>query len=297
MKLPPQLVDDLHHADGAAARDEGRAQDRARLELGLGVEPAREARVARGVVDDGGLAGLRHPARDALADLHAERGDVLALLAQRQLEGQLLLLLVDHQHRPGLGGDELLDLGHDQLDHLARLQDGVGGLDDVGEDGQPLGGLRSCRPTSSAREVAGLRASGRPRGRPAPRAAAGRRVRQEPRWKSKPSSRGALAATAASGRRERLPTGFAAAAPRAARAGGACPAPGARAPPARPSNPRRSGGARLGRAGEERVGQPLARGASRLRLRAGPLKTATRAMRTASRTPPPRAASARAPRR
>ena len=39
-----------------------------------------------------------------------KRGDVLALLAQRQLEGQLLLLLVHHQHRPGLGGDELLDL-------------------------------------------------------------------------------------------------------------------------------------------------------------------------------------------
>src|SRR6185436_20602014 len=33
------------------------------------------------------------------------------------------------------------DLGHDQLDDLPRLQDRVRGLDDVGEDGQALGGL------------------------------------------------------------------------------------------------------------------------------------------------------------
>ena len=52
----PQLVDDLHHADGVAAGDEGRAQDGAGLELGLAVELAREARVAGGVVHDRGLA-------------------------------------------------------------------------------------------------------------------------------------------------------------------------------------------------------------------------------------------------
>ena len=110
MKRPPTPVDDLHHPDGAAAGDEGRAEDGAGLELRLAVEAAGEARVLRGVVDDGGLARLGHPARDPLADLDAEGGDVLALLPQGQLEGELLLLLVHHEHRPGLGGDELLDL-------------------------------------------------------------------------------------------------------------------------------------------------------------------------------------------
>ena len=72
-------------------------------------------------------------------------GHVLALLAQGQLEGQLLLLLVQHEDGPGLGGDQLLDLGHDQLDDLARLQDRVGRLHDVGEDGQALGGRAQPR--------------------------------------------------------------------------------------------------------------------------------------------------------
>ena len=72
-ELAPQLVDDLHHPDGAPAGDEGRAQDGAGPELGLGVELPGEAGVLGGVVDDGGLARLRHPARDALPDLHPER--------------------------------------------------------------------------------------------------------------------------------------------------------------------------------------------------------------------------------
>ena len=94
-------------------------------------------------------------------------GDVLALLAQRQLEGQLLLLLVHHQHGPGLGGDELLDLGHDELDDLARLQDRVGGLHDVGEDGQALRDLLEllAGPAADARAP--------PRGPPGARRAAG----------------------------------------------------------------------------------------------------------------------------
>jgi hypothetical protein len=41
------------------------------LELGLAVEAAGEARVLASVVHDGGLARLRHPARDALA--HPDR--------------------------------------------------------------------------------------------------------------------------------------------------------------------------------------------------------------------------------
>ena len=102
-------------------------------------EAPGKSRIPSGVVDDGGLARLGDPTRDPLADLHAERRDVVRLFAQGQLEGQLLLLLVDHEHRPGLGRDELLDLAHDQLDDLARLEDRVRGLDDIGQDREPLG--------------------------------------------------------------------------------------------------------------------------------------------------------------
>ena len=140
LNLPPRLLMTCDHPDGAPARDEGGAEHGAGLELGGGVEAAREARILGGVVDDGGLARLRHPARDPFPHLHPEHGHVFALLAEGQLEGELLLLLVQHQDGPGLGGDELLDLGHDQLDDLARLQDGVGRLHDVGEDGQAPGG-------------------------------------------------------------------------------------------------------------------------------------------------------------
>ena len=118
-------------------------------------------------------------------------GDVFALLPQGQLEGQLLLLLVQHEDRPGLGGDQLLDLGHDQLDDLARLQDGVGRLHDVGEDGQALGGLAQLSPGVHGAGGAGRRA-GRPGGGRAPPAPGGSPGRQEPRWKSKPSTRRAL---------------------------------------------------------------------------------------------------------
>src|SRR5688572_31064912 len=40
---------------------------------------------------------------------------------------------------PGFRGDELLDASHDGFDDLARLQDGVGGLHDVRQDGEALG--------------------------------------------------------------------------------------------------------------------------------------------------------------
>ena len=132
-----ELVDDLEDPDRPPARHERRAEDRPRLELRPRVHPGREARVARRVVDDRGLAALRHPAGDALPDLQAEGGDVAPLGAEGGLEHQLLLLLVHHEERPGLGGDELADLLDDQLDHLARLEDRVGRLHHVGEDGEP----------------------------------------------------------------------------------------------------------------------------------------------------------------
>ena len=137
---------------------------------------ARETRVARGVVDDRGLAGLRHPPRDALAHLDAEGDTSPALRPERQLERQLLPLLVDHQHRPGLGRDELLDLLHDQLDHLAWLEDRVGGLHDVRQDRQPArGGARGRRSRRGGR-----RAIAAPRGRKMRQHRVGARIRGPP---------------------------------------------------------------------------------------------------------------------
>jgi hypothetical protein len=137
---PLTLVDDLEDADCPPPRDEGRAQDRAGGELGPPVVAVGEPGIPAGVVHDGGLALSGHPTRHPLAHLEAVGGDGPAPGAEGGLEDELLLFLVDHQERPGLGWDELADLLHDQLDHLARLEDGVGGLDHVGQDRQPLRG-------------------------------------------------------------------------------------------------------------------------------------------------------------
>ena len=115
VKRPAELVDDLEHADRAPARDERGAQDRARLELGLACRlAARSAGRAR--------RRSRSPACRSAATQPATPSPIFTPEARRRpcpsrrapLEDQLLLLLVDHQHRPGLGGDQLADLLHDR---------------------------------------------------------------------------------------------------------------------------------------------------------------------------------------
>ena len=93
------------------------------------------------------------------------------------------------------------------LDDLARLQDRVGGLHDVGEDGQALGRppqlARARHPpairrgTSVRRVFSWASTSAAAGGSPWP---------TEPRWKSKPSRARALAGTLVARAAERLPT-------------------------------------------------------------------------------------------
>jgi hypothetical protein len=249
------LVQDLEHADRAPARDERGAQDRARLERGLGVDVRREARVALDVVHDRRLAALGHPAGDALADLGPDRRGLLALGAERGLEHQLLLLLVHHQQRPGLGRDQLADLLDHELDHLARLEDRVRGLHDVGQDREPArgGGRRRLLPVRA-------RGAGRaPRALHVRQHRFGRRVAAAPGLRPRSRAR-APRSCAACARRG---------APRALRAAGPA-APGARRPPASASSSPRAGSAprRSARPAAPRPGCPARRTRTRARGRA-----------------------------
>ena len=113
--------------------------------------------------------------------------------AERRLEHQLLLLLVDHQQRPGLGGDQLADLLDHQLDHLARLEDRVGGLHDVGQDREPAR-RRLKRRRARARAAAAGRGARGSRGRARPRAAGPPAAR--PRRRNRDRARRSAAARA-----------------------------------------------------------------------------------------------------
>ena len=189
--------------------------------------------------------------------------DVAALGAERRLEDQLLLLLVDHQQRPGLGGDQLRIFSIDQLDHLARLEDRVGGLDDVGQDRQALGGglaavgppRRCAPPHGAAREVGQHGGRGRVGGLPGLehevelRAAArrrsargvGGRASRPPTGRPGSARRTALSRMRGAGRRRPRAARRGSARGRAAGAVGAGRAPGTRTPAHRPGA--RAGGA------------------------------------------------------
>ena len=169
-EVAPGAVEHLHDADDATARDERGAQHRPGLEAALLVEAGREALVFVNVVDDHRLAVLRHPTGHAFAERQPRARDLFPLGAQCRLEDELRAFLVDEQQRPRLGGDQDLDLAHHQLDHLLRLQDRVGRLDDVGEDPQLLrrgmgrvvegvGGVGLRRSADASQDLAGVRVS------------------------------------------------------------------------------------------------------------------------------------------
>ena len=74
------LVEELEHADEPAQRAEHRdGQDRARAIAALEIDRRLEALVGVGVGDVERLAGLRDPARDALADREPDLDDLAAL--------------------------------------------------------------------------------------------------------------------------------------------------------------------------------------------------------------------------
>src|SRR3972149_5629303 len=136
---PRGAIQNLHHAYRRSSGDQRGTENRASAQLRLLVIPALEARIVRDVVHNGGLAGLRHPARYPLPDLQSDVAEVLSLFAQCHLEGELPLALIDEENGPGLRRYELLDVGHDHRHHTPWLQDGVCGGDDLGEHLQTLG--------------------------------------------------------------------------------------------------------------------------------------------------------------
>ena len=196
--------------------------------------------------------------------------------------------------RPGLGGDELLDLGHDQLDDLARLQDRVGGLHDVGEDGQPLAVVERRRRARRPAAVAPARRA-RPRGAPAPAARRGSPGRQA-RGGSRSPARASAGRRPRRAARETLPTGWPGSASRASahlpRRGRWRPsstsAPAKRGDRGRPRPPRVGARTRSSSAALRLADGSAERPARRTRPRAvtGLLSSATTTRRRCSRTPP-----------
>ena len=122
----------------------GRAEDRSACWNWVLVSNLRAKRGSRrGVVDDGGLAGLGHPARDAFADLHAEARRRPCPSrpgpARRSAPCFSSSTISIDQASEGMSCWILAMISSMTL-RGSRI--GVGGLHDVGEDGQPLGGRR-----------------------------------------------------------------------------------------------------------------------------------------------------------
>jgi len=92
-----------------------------------------------GVIHDRGLPGLGHPAATPSPIFRRKAETSRPFAPSAASNTSSCFSSFDHQQRPGLGGDELPDLLDDELDDLARLQDGVGGLHHVGEDGEAPG--------------------------------------------------------------------------------------------------------------------------------------------------------------
>ena len=73
-----------------------------------------------GVGDGHRLAGQRHQPGDAVPERHPELLDLLGLLAERDLEDEVLLLAVDQEQRGGVGADDVGGGGDDHVEQAAR---------------------------------------------------------------------------------------------------------------------------------------------------------------------------------
>src|SRR6185437_5620384 len=89
-------IDRLDDAQQAALEQDRHGQDRARDEAALLVHPGGPARIGARVVDDLGLAGLGDGPGDALAQLEADLGELIAE-AEGDVEVKLLRRLVEEQ--------------------------------------------------------------------------------------------------------------------------------------------------------------------------------------------------------
>jgi hypothetical protein len=124
--------DDAHHA---VARQERHAQ-KSRL-LGRRSRHGHGARVGLGVVHDFAAAGLRHHARDALAQLEAHGHHLFHVRARVAHDGhQHLFLFVEQEHAALVGLDHLADQLGDRAENgvqVERVDHRVAHLEQRGE--------------------------------------------------------------------------------------------------------------------------------------------------------------------
>ena len=126
--LDAHAIDQLDDAQTVLAEAHRNGHDGVGFRLGLLIHLRQEALVGAHVGNNDRLLILRHPAGDAFSDLDAHVFQRLRVLADGQLEIQLLFCLVHQEQRPGIGLQEFVELFHDGAEHLIELQGGGEGL-------------------------------------------------------------------------------------------------------------------------------------------------------------------------
>jgi hypothetical protein len=138
------LVHRLEDAERPALADERRREHRARRDAARAIDRAVEARMRRHVVHAERLARLEHRAGDAFADREAEPEQAfghVGVLLRDVREVELLLLVIDQQHRRALGVQDFPAAGHDELDQAVELAARGERATELVEQPQP-GGVR-----------------------------------------------------------------------------------------------------------------------------------------------------------
>src|SRR5690242_8705782 len=120
--LRAETIDELDDAKTGVAEFDGHGNDGLRLCFGLFIDLAEEARVLGSVGDNDGLAMLRDPAGNSLADLDADVLESLRSFADCKLEVEFLFSFVEKKKRPIIRAEKLVNFLHDGAENLVKLQ-------------------------------------------------------------------------------------------------------------------------------------------------------------------------------
>src|SRR5580765_6079956 len=127
-------VDQLNHAQHAVLGVQRDADDGARFPLCDFIDALGETSVGVNVGYDQLLAVFRNPAGNAFADFQANVFECLGGIAHGDSEIELVVLLVDHQQRPGFRMEVFRHLFHDRLQDGIEIQRRSQGLSDIVKD-------------------------------------------------------------------------------------------------------------------------------------------------------------------
>ena len=128
-------VNQLDHPQHTMLRLQGNADDGAGLPLGVFIHPLGKARIVVNIGNNQGFTVPGDPAGNALAHSHADGFKRLRRIANGDGKVQLVLLLIHHEQRPGVGTEELGHLLHDGLENGIEIERRGEGLGHIIEDG------------------------------------------------------------------------------------------------------------------------------------------------------------------